>query len=385
MKNADDFTPPKNTLPDDTDLGPEPEWLLDDDLQDPPKEPAPARDDQSVEVGPSLEETAAEPAASEEGPIEVYAPPPPPPKAEIAETIEFESEPIPASTNEAGDAESTPSDKRTHPWLWGLLPFVLLLATGLIAWFGTTQTLNGLATWDAIRAQFPPLLPARWAMTIWWLVLPLMMVFLIYGSLPAGRDVTRIKITGPLISIGLGATVLWIFAQHWRWEVIGIASMGVAALSILATYLLVALGPGIKSIRQKMIAMIPLSAALGYSVMLTVLAWQSYSSQPFGERGSSVLFALLLVVIAAIFAFFLRDGLFSLVLAIWFAGVVHQQWGDDAVISLIAAVSVLFTGVLAVLGTLLAMESHRPSLTTSVDNRRGRTSFFTKSKDPAEE
>src|SRR5699024_7683558 len=97
------------------------------------------------------------------------------------------------------------------------------------------------------------------------------------------------------------ATALWIFAQHWHWELIGIASMGIAALALIATYFLVALGKGIRNVRQRIIAMIPLSTALGYSVMLTVISWQSYSSQPFGERGSSTLFALLVVVAAAAF------------------------------------------------------------------------------------
>lgn len=265
--------------------------------------------------------------------------------------------------------------------IWGLAPFVFLLATGLVAWFGTTQTLNGRTTWEAIRMQGAPLLPAQWAMMIWWAVLPLMTVFLIYGSLPMGREPTRIKFTGPLISIGLAATTIWIFAQHWRWELIGIVSMAIAVLAIAVSYFMVALGPGIKTIRQRMIAMIPLSAALGYSVMLTVLSWQNYSSQPFGERGSSVLFTLLVVVAAAAFAFFLRDGLFALTLAIWFAGVVHLQWGDDAVISLVAAVAVLFSGALAILGGILAMESHKPAFTTSLENRRNRTSFFKKSED----
>lgn len=325
---------------------PEPEWLSADDLSEPVKEPAP---------------------------------PDPEPTAELPETVE--QAPVPADSRPVTSAEQI----KSHPWLWGAIPLLLLLATGIIAWFGTTQTLNDFTTWDAIRAQNPPLLPARWAMTIWWLVLPLMAVFLIYGALPAGRAVTRIKITGPLISVALIATSVWIFAQHWQWELTGIASMGIAAVATLASYLLVVLGPHITKIRQRMIAMIPLSAALGYSIMLTVLAWQSYSSQPFGDRGSSVLFALLLVITAAVLAFFLRDGLFSLVLAIWFAGVVHQQWGEDAVISLVAVVALLFSAALAGLGTILAMESHRPSLTTSANTHRSRIAFFRRDKNKTEE
>lgn len=360
-------------------MGPEPEWLagLDDD------EPV----DTAIEVG-----TEAAP--------EVVSQPEPEPVPEEPTVIVPEQRVDPVQENTTSEFVSTSeprvvqsdaveqpvTEKRTHPWMWAALPFVLLLATGIIAWFGGEQTLNGVTTWEALRSSESPLFPARWAMTMWWIVLPLLAVFLVYGLLPAGRAVTRIKITGPLVSIGLVATSLWVFAQHWQWQVVGLVSIVVALIATLATYLLVTLGPGITNIRQRIFSVIPLSAALAYSLMLTVLTWQSYSSQPFGERGSSVLFVLLLVIVAAIFSFFLRDGLFGLVLAIWFAGVVHQQWGDDTAISLVAIVATLFCAALAVLGTILSTESHKPSLTTSVTSNRTRTSFFRRSKDsPPEE
>ena len=396
MKNADDATPPKNILPDDSDLGPEPEWLLDDDE---PVEPepsgdteVPARPEQEssepvLAVHPEDPGLSSEPAWLQADDVQAIPetldhanvaahPEPLPPEPE--ETTELRDTAL--STQVDTGAEPTPAvvEKKELPWLWGLVPLAALMITGLIAWLGTNQMLNNVSTWDTIHSQTPPLLPARWAMMTWWAVIALLAVFLIYGALPRGRLVTRIKVTGPLILVGLVATNLWIFSQHWQWSAVGIISIGITVAAVLVTYLLVVLGPHIKNIRQRLFAVAPLSAALGYSVMLSVLTWQSYSAQPFGERGSSLMFALVLVILAAIFSFFLRDGLFALVLAIWFAGVVHFQWGEDALISLIAAVAVVLTGVLAGLGTILATESHRPSLTTSVENRRGRTSFFRK-------
>lgn len=357
MNNADDSTPDKDILPDQSDLGPEPDWLLDDDeVSTESESPTPL-------PGPPVDRTTD--IDTTEQPL----------------IIDSQIQPEFVGAADPPNLVAGATGSKSYPWLWSAVPLVLLLATALIAWFGATQTLNGLATWEAIRSNGPALLPARWAMTIWWAVVPLMAIFLIYGALPTGRQITRIKPGGPLISIALVSTGLWIIAQHWDWEVIGIVTMAISALALFVTYLLVVLGPNITNLRQRIVAVMPLSAALGYSVMLTVLSWQSYSSQPFGERGSSALFALFIVMIAAVFAFFLRDGLFALVLAIWFAGVVHQQWGEDAVISLVAAVAALITGALAGLGTILATESPRPSLTTSVQARRGRTSFFRKSKE----
>lgn len=360
MKTADDSQPSKKSLADDADLGPEPDWLLDDDPEEAPVQ---------------------------EGPVPVPALPHPEPVAQMKPqpepSVTAEMLDVVAPEPEASRVDSVVAMRADRPWLWGITPLVLLLITGLVAWFGSTQTLNGVATWDALRNQLPPLQPARWAMQSWWAVLPLLALFLIYGTMPAGRAVTRIKVTGPLLSLALVGASIWVFAQHWQWSLTGIISIGGATAAVLATYLLVALGPQIKNLRQRLLAVAPLSAVLGYCIMLTVLSWQSYSNQPFGDRGSSALFSLLLVMIAAIFAFFLRDGLFALVLAIWFAGVIHQQWGEDSVISLISAVSVMLTGALAVLGTILATESHRPSLTTTVKNPRVRTSFFRKKEDSA--
>lgn len=353
----------RNRQPDESDLGPEPDWLLD------------------AEANASVE-AAAEPAEQtrpipELAPRTQSDPEPEAPAAEYAVT----REPIEVSAQTIAEQPAV-APKRIRPWMWAVLPFLLIVATGIIAWFSGTQSLNDVTTWEALRSQQPALIPAPWALLSWWVVLPLLAVFLIYGLLRAGRPVTRIKLTGPLVSISLIATCVWIFAQHWHWEITGLISILVALGSMLAAYFLVALSPGITKIGQRVAAVIPLSASLGVGVMLSVLTWQAYSDQPFGPRGSSVLFVFLLVMIAAVFAFFLRDGLFSLMLAVWFAGVVHQQWGDDTVISLVAIVATLFTVALAVLGTILAAESHRPSLTTRVNTRSSRTSFFRKSEEP---
>lgn len=352
----------RNRQPDESDLGPEPDWLL---------------EAEAIESGQSSPEPSEQTRPIPEMPPRAL--PDPEPETASADFVAV-NEPIEVSAQAIADQPAT-APKRIRPWMWAVLPFLFIVATGIIAWFSGTQSLNDVTTWQALRLQEPPLIPAPWALLSWWVVLPLLAVFLIYGMLRNGRPVTRIKLTGPLVSLSLIATCLWIFAQHWQWEITGLISILIAFGTMLTAYFLVALGSGITKIGQRMVAVIPLSAALGVGVMLSVLTWQAYSDQPFGPRGSSILFVFLLVMIAAVFAFFLRDGLFSLMLAIWFAGVVQQQWGDDTVISLVALVATLFTVALAVLGTILATESHRPSLTTSVNTRSGRTSFFRKKEE----
>lgn len=361
MNTADDGTPAPNRQPVDPDLGPEPDWLIDD-------EPA------EVDAAPEMTETAPTPVL------------PPPAREEPVVTAAYApvAEPIARQEPVAQPAPAQPR-RPMQPWMLAVIPFLALIALAGIAWYGTTQTFNNVTTWNAIRGDGSPLLPARWTMQLWWLVVPLLGVFLIYAAMPFGRGTTRIKLTGWLLTIAFAGTGLWVFAQHWNWQVTGLLGIGIATLALLGSYLLVALGPAITKVRQRVLTVIPLSIALGYGAMLTVVTWQGYSSQPFGARGSSVLIVLLLTMLAAVFAFFLRDGLFGLVLAVWFAGVVHQQWGEDALISLIATVALLLCAALAVMGTLLSLESARPSLTAQVGAGRTRTSFFNRSQKPAPE
>lgn len=382
MNTADDGTTDNNRQPDESDIGPEPDWLIDDE----PGSHAPEPDLPPVEEDVDLDAVEPEPDlppaddGAERAPAQQMASARVPVAEQDQPTVEYVPVEEPRVL-QSEVAEQQQPRSRMRPWMWAALPFVLLIATGIIGWFGGTQSLNNVTTWEALRTRQSPLFPAEWTMQIWWAVLALLGVFLIYGLLPAGRAITRIRITGPLVSIALVATSLWVFAQHWNWDIVGLVSILVGLAAITAAYFLVTLGPGITNIRQRIFAVIPLSAALAFGVMLTILTWQNYSSQPFGERGSSILFVFLLIVVTAVFSFFLRDGLFGLVLAIWFAGVVQQQWGHDTAMSLIAVVATLFCAALAVMGTILATESHRPSLTTSVASGRGRTSFFRRSKD----
>jgi hypothetical protein len=287
---------------------------------------------------------------------------------------------------EAITPTSGPLAPRLKPWmLWGV-PLGLAAILAFIAWWGSSRGMNGITTWSALRFEHPGLLPARWAMLMWWVVLALVAGFLIYSALPAGRAVTRIQRTGPLVTAALITTAIWIFAVHWRWDGTAIITIVISLGTLLASYLVVALNPDISRLGQRLFGVIPLSAAVGFAVMLLVISWQGYSTQPLGSRGTSLLLLLLLVIIAAVFAFFVRDGVISLVFTLWFLGVAQQQWGEDTVISISAIVALILTAATAAMGFILAVESHRPSLTAQVtDGRSTKIRFRRKSGDPQSE
>lgn len=378
----------KNRQADESDLGPEPDWLLD--------QPSGADDsapEESIAVPPQVSD--AEMRAPQPDSVEDPAPafqsdfadvkPRTEPDTVEQPVVEYQpsTDPIEGKAVAVASAPAAPVApvvRKQRPWLFWAVPLLLVVITAVVAWFGSTQGLNNLQTWSTLRFQHTGLLPVRWAMLMWWIVLPLLAVFLIYSALPAGKELTRIKRTGPLLSVGLIASIVWIIAQHWRWDEVALIAMVVSLIAILATYLLVALNKQISKVMQRVFAVVPLSAALGFTFMLLTISWQNYSTEPFGNRGTSIMFLFLLLVVATLISFFIHDGVVATVFTVWFLGVAIQQWNNDSVISLGAIVTTILTAIVAVLGFIMAAESHRPSLTTQVTNRRGRVNFFRKSE-----
>lgn len=336
--STDDVALDTNRQAVEPDIGPEPAWLVD-------------QDDDATEV---IEGTAR---VKDTGTVDI----------DLIETVEK-------------DIQRFSMVERMHPWLRSVIPFLLLMITGGIAWLGTGQTFNEITTWESLGLKQPGLFPARWTMVLWWITLPLMAIFLIYATLPKGRLVTHIKTTGPLIELALISTSFWLLAQHWQLHIAAFISICIALVATMVNYSLVAFSRTLNTNRQRVFAVVPLSAALAHGVMLVTISGQNAIGIPFGTRAFSIVFMFVLLLVAAMFAFFLRDGAFAAILSIWFAGVAHQQWHSDLVVSLIAGVTTVFTVVLGVMGMLLAMESSRPSFTVDLGSGRNRTSFFRKSK-----
>lgn len=335
MNTSDDHEPPTSKRQvDESDIGPEPDWLIDDTTSD--------------------FDEPAQPLTAEFAPVVI------------------ESKPTPEPT----------SSTREHPWLWGLIPLVFVFVVGLIAWFSTYQALNGTTIWRELNTLNPALLPARWTMLIWWVLLPLLGAHLALAIMPAGRESARIRLTGPLITTAMIGAAIWMLAQIWHWHLAGLVSITIATGSLAACYLLAVRADHINHHWRQSLAVIALGANTAFSTMLLVITWQSHWHQPFGARGTGVLITLALVIIAVILAVFLKEGIFPLVLAIWFLGVAQHQWSHDKTMSLSAIVALIFTVILAGLGNILAMESRRDSGIASPPQNRTRTSFFRRSQNP---
>lgn len=327
----DDEPQPDKRQADDSDLGPEPDWLMDD--------------------------------------AEEYTEPTTEPQTAIIPIPHVEAEPLPAPSI---------SPKPEHPWLWGLIPLVLAGVVGLVAWFSSMQDLNNTSVWNELRKEHIALLPARWTMLMWWIILPLLVIYLIWSMTPAGRVATHIKRTGPLLVVALVSSIIWVVSQLWHWHYAGLISIALATVLVMACYLTALLDKAAAGWKHTL-AVSALGAASAYTLMLWVVTWEQYWQQPLGIRGTAVVAVLVLVFVAALMSLVLKDPVFSIVMTLWFLGVAQQQWGSDKAISLTAIVALIFTVIIAGLGVLLIIEQPQ-QMPESTTPRRGRTSFFRKTE-----
>ena len=335
----DDEPPQDKRQDDDSDLGPEPSWLAD------PAESTAAPDDVTVEV-----------------PVQ--------PVAEAVAIPRAQPEPVPTAA------------RKQHPWLWGAIGLLFAGAAALVAWFSTMQELNDTTIWTELQSQQAALLPAQWTMLLWWAVLPLLAIYLIWSMTSPGQKITRVKLTGLLMIVALGSTILWMVSQLWQWEEVALISIAVATASIGICYVVALLGQ-VESRWHRVLATAPLGAATAFAAMLLVITWEQDWQQPLGVRGTAVVITLVLVLLAALVSLVLKEPVFPLVLTIWFLGVVPQQWDADKAISLTALVALVFTAVITGLGVLLGLEDQRPTAeTTPAASRSGRIKFFNRSQNP---
>ncbi len=331
MNTTDDHDPQSDKrLADESDLGPEPDWLA---LAEGPTDAPPAA---TVATSPTAEIQGA----------------PPPPQASSAQLT-----------------------KREHPWMWALIPLVFVGVTGLVAWFASWQTLNGTTIWRALAADTTPLLPARWSLLSWWAILPLLAVVLLTAIPPSGRIAHRIRLTGPLVIVATSGTILWMIAELWRWQTVAFGSILIATLALALYYLVAVSGTGTMTGWQRWLRVTAVSGVLAYSCMLLVITVQQIGWSPLGVRGTSVVLMVIAVIIAAVFALFMKDGAYATVTTIWFLGVAQRQWGNDTALSLAAIVAVIFCAISAGMGVILAAES-RSGRTSTSEHRRGRIDFF---------
>lgn len=255
-----------------------------------------------------------------------------------------------------------------RPWRWPLISLAGLVAVILVNWLAVWLPLNDRTTGEIANAHAVPFQPAGWAFLIWSLIYGLLLAFVIYSFLPAGRHSSRIQAIGPFFLIANIANIAWIIAWHWEQFFASLVAIVILLGSLAAIYAMLRTRDehGRRgSLIQRFLVGGTFSIYLGWISIATLAnleVWMAnggWSGGPFGLNGWTIIFLIGGLLVASVFAFFGRDAAYPLVFAWGFAAIAQEQWGESALISILAGILALAALALVVMAILLEFDANR--------------------------
>ncbi len=284
--------------------------------------------------------------------------------------------PPPAGGTEA----STAASQRDPSWTWPLINLIGLAVVIAINFAANYFKFNGNTTGDVVNRDPVPFQPAGWVFSIWGVIYLLLVVFVVYGLLPAGRHNPRLQRISPLFLIANLANAIWIIFWHWEQIAAAFGTILVLLLSLIAIYLGIRFkgNPFRRGDREaaekpgwfeKIALRLPFSVYIGWISVATLanaMVWMQDSGRNtglFSLNWWAVIFMLVGTLVAAVFMATSNDGIIALVMAVAFAGIAQHNWGDETAVSVVAGIFALLTVIVAGAAALIAFDkSHNRPL-----------------------
>lgn len=288
----------------------------------------------------------------------------------------------------AGDAVVISTAARDQSWTWPLTNLIGLVVVVAINYAANYFKFNGNSTGDIVNRDPVPFQPAGWVFSIWGVIYLLLGIFVVYGLLPAGRRNPRLQRISPFFLVANIANVVWIFFWHWEQTAAALGTIVVLLVALVAIYLGIRVRGNLfrradrESVEspgwfEKIALRLPFSVYLGWICVATLanaMVWMNDTGRDsglFSLNWWAVIFMIVATLVAAVFMATSHDGVIGLVIAIAFAGIAHQNWGEETAVSVVAGILAVLALIIAGMAALMAFDSsHNRSLPGSTLWRR---------------
>lgn len=271
---------------------------------------------------------------------------------------------VPLQRRPDADTDSRGPGARDQRWFWPLVSFVgvilVIVVNGLANWLPLNDQTTGAIS-DAHPVYFRP---AGWTFSIWSLIYALLLIVVVYGLLPMGQRDRRVQAIAPFFLIANIANISWLFA--WHWERFALSQIAIVVLlGVLAMIYAQIRRHSTQEMSRfrTLLVKTPFSIYLGWISIATLANLQTWMDADgwtgglFGLRGWAVVFLFAGILVAAGFAFFLRDAAYPLVFAWGYAGIAAEQWDPSRVVGVIAGILAVVAIVVAAMGALLSYDT----------------------------
>ena len=247
-------------------------------------------------------------------------------------------------------------------WRWPLINLVALIVTIGVNGLANALPLNGITTGDVINRDPVLFLPANWVFSIWGLIYLSLIVFVIYGLLPAGRGNARLQRISPFFVLSCVANASWLFLWHYDRLPVSMIAMAVLLLSLIVVYCLLRRRGATPSRAERVFMWWPFSIYLGWvsvatianaSVVLDRAGWGGWGIGP-------TMWAAIMVIVGGVLGAALgigrADPLYPAVFVWAFVGLAIRQRDTP----LVAVVAWIVAVALVVVTLLSLWRSARP-------------------------
>jgi benzodiazapine receptor len=250
-------------------------------------------------------------------------------------------------------------------WFWPIVNLIGLAAVILINWLANQLEFNGQSTGDVVNKDPVWFQPAGWAFSIWSVIYALLIAFVIYGLLPAGRRNPWVQRISPLFLLSNIANITWLLLWHQEWFPASMVTILVLLASLAGIYTILHWRrtderEALKGERYVVwpafsiyLGWIVVASMSNFSVLLDREGW---SGGPFSQRWWAVILLVLAGVISAFFAFIRREAWIPMVIAFAALAIAVKQWDRSTLVSVTALVVGVLAAVLAIAGVMMAFD-----------------------------
>ena len=155
---------------------------------------------------------------------------------------------------------------------------VLLQSVNALA-FAVTVVVNGLASSLALNGRttaevsdlyFTLVTPAGYVFAIWGVIYALLLVFVVFQTLPSQREKPFLKQISVLFILSSVFNMVWLFLWHYDQIVLSVGLMFALLATLIVIYLRLGIGKSSVSLKERVFVRLPFSVYLGWITVASI-------------------------------------------------------------------------------------------------------------------
>jgi hypothetical protein len=158
-------------------------------------------------------------------------------------------------------------DRKISDWGGNIVALIIVIVSNALA---NVLRFGGQTTGEVSDKYYSMFTPAGFTFAIWSLIYLLLVVFVVYQSLPSQRKDARLGRISPWFKAGCAANALWMIAWHQEWIGVTLLLMIILLVSLVSIYRLLNIVDAAAPAAQRWLVQLPFAVYLGWISVATI-------------------------------------------------------------------------------------------------------------------